>query len=165
MENKYYTPKLEELFVGYECLRYDIESQYHPTGGGVEGWLDNMYKPHLVCNPFSSNSGDYNMLAYAKHIENGNIRTPFLTKEQIEAEGWNDIGRSIDLWWDKKGSFQIGSWTSRRIVMHYGMHGHIGNTDKRMYIFADDMGMDHPLFEGQINSINEFRTIIRLLGI
>lgn len=142
MENKYYTPDIEDICVGYECERDFSEIRE------AEDW-----KPTII------EQDDFKSF----FIED--IRVPYLTKEQIEAEGWKFKGKSVDLWWEKEGDFQIGNWTSYKIVMHYGMKGHVGNQDCRLYIYAEDRGDEHRLYEGNCPSINEFRKICKLLNI
>lgn len=151
---KYFTPSIEDIRVGYEC--------------------EHLYKHHKIVNDESiyreewcniTVEIDSRLKAWNDYIQEGRLRVPYLTKEQIEAEGWKFKGKSIDLWWEKEGNFEIGSWTSYKIVIHYGMKGHVGNQDCRLYIHADDRGDEHRLFEGECKDINTFRQIMKLLGI
>lgn len=93
------------------------------------------------------------------------IRVPYLTKAQIETEGWKFKGKSVDLWWEKEGTFDMGSFRVYKIIMHYGMKGHIGNQDLKMHIYAEDQGTEYDLFRGIVTSINEFRKLQNWLGI
>ena len=65
MENKYFTPNIEDIRVGYEC-----ERDFSDTTE-IEEWRNTVIEQ----DHFKS-----------FYIED--IRTPYLTKEQIEAEGW-----------------------------------------------------------------------------
>ncbi len=136
---RYFAPEPEDIHIGYECELRVFYLDIPPR------WVAHKLKS-TIFNPL-------------------NIRVPYLTKEQIEAEGWKFKGKSVDLWWEKEGSFDIGSWTSYKIVIHYGMKGHIGNQDCRLYIYAEDQGTEHHLFEGECKDINTFRYICKLINI
>ena len=142
LPNNYFIPSKEDIRLGYDC---EIGNPEH---GG--------FRPHIVTSLSSHFLG---------YINKGFVRTSYLTREQIEAEGWKFKGKSVDLWWEKEGSFDIGNWTSYKVVMHYGMKGHIGNQDTRLYIYAEDQGSEHRLFEGECKDINTFRYICKLLNI
>lgn len=138
-ETKYFTPDIEDIRVGYECEISKFK-EWTPT---IITW-------------------DYNIdgLTYCMKVSpDACIRVPYLTKEQIEAEGWKSIGRSTDIWFEKEGDFEIGSWTSYKIRIHYGLH------DKRLYVDAIDRGDEVKLFQGECKDINTFRFICKLLGI
>ena len=76
MENKYFTPDIEEMFVG-------CEFEMHDTWGD---WKKLILTEDLLKNPMVSlGSGNERAPWYWK------FRVPYLTKEQIEAEGWELI--------------------------------------------------------------------------
>jgi hypothetical protein len=142
MENNYYTPELSDLHIGYEC---EVK-----VG---EGWektnlTDSIQFPHVELR-----------------LSQGRLRTPYLTKEQIEAEGWKFLHMSQDLWFEKKGDFDFDNFYTSKLTMHYGAKSHIGYSDLRLTIIADDRGLAYKLFEGMCPSINEFRKITKLLRI
>lgn len=66
IEQKYYTPNPEDLFIGYECEIIEISEQ----------WIRRTIA-------HSSEIGSCVMKIDRKHI-----RVPYLTKEQIENKGW-----------------------------------------------------------------------------
>lgn len=68
MKEEYYTPKIEDLFVGYEC-----ES-------------DNMEKDNFISSEVKVNTSFPAIEEY--YIPKKLIRTKYLTQEQIEKEGW-----------------------------------------------------------------------------
>lgn len=153
MNNKYFTPDIEDIRIGYECECL---------------WCCQDPRPWWSIKVLKEDLKDTKSLPIEEvywRIKNNEIRVPYLTKEQIEAEGWKFKGKSVDLWWEKEGSFDIGNWTSYKVVMHYGMKGHIGNQDLRLYIYAEDQGDEHRLFEGECKDINTFRQIQKLLNI
>ena len=76
MENKYFTPDIEEMFVG-------CEFEMHDTWGD---WKKLILTENLLKNPMVGlGSGNERAPWYWK------FRVPYLTKEQIEAEGWELI--------------------------------------------------------------------------
>lgn len=135
MENKYFTPEITDIRVGYECQV-----------------LNNKNWDSIVINGINSDE-DYihttNCSYYAAGMSS--LRVPYLTKEQIKAEGWENI-KDLD-----DGAFSaiktIGgtiyklTWTS----------------DKSMQMW--DTNFEHCVYFGYCPSINEFRTISKLLNI
>jgi hypothetical protein len=73
--------------------------------------------------------------------------------------GFIYTGKSIDIWFEKKGYFQIGGWMSFEIKLHYGLH------DNRLYIIAMDCGDEHKLFEGIVKNKSELKKILQQVGI
>ena len=68
-ENNYYTPDIEDLFVGYECQKESVDKD------GNDIWVD--YKI----------SFEYGWLEIPKDY-NQQLRTKYLDKEDIESLGW-----------------------------------------------------------------------------
>lgn len=139
MENKYYTPEIEDLRVGYECQWNDLSI-----------WRDEILDSYGL---FATIINESNESLVDK------IRTKHLDKQDIESLGWKFKGKSIDIWFEKEGDFDMGSFTTYKIIMHYGLEDH------RMFIYADDQGTEYDLFKGEIKSINELKYIQKLLGI
>lgn len=139
MENKYFTPSIEDIRVGYEC-------EY--LFGGEQG---------IWTNGFGLTSTGFPELWEIK-ANPKILRTPYLTKEQIEAEGWEITYRELKeppykLDWinAKKGDFTL--WIN--LAMTNSMHLGIDKTD----------GVAGILFRGQCKDINTFRYICKLLKI
>src|SRR5687767_11758335 len=139
MENKYYTPALEDLRVGYECEIFDDRLQDPNNIQWIKVTLDDLHD-----------------VAWRVDDKNWNVRTPYLTKEQIEAEGWeliNVLEHSEEShessWYQfKKGKYEVRWW---------------GQPD---YIeFYNSRSKEDLIYEGKCPSINEFRTTCKLLGI
>jgi hypothetical protein len=108
MENKYYTPKIEEFYVGFEF-------EFHGMTTGGLAMLDfskDIGNPEkiVVSKPdykvwtkevFTHKYFDiyYRRLEdVEKLIEAGQIRVKYLDREDIESLGWIHTGRSIDDW-------------------------------------------------------------------
>ena len=77
MENKYFTPDIEDIRVGYE-----YESLLKQEDGS-EKWV-----PQKIVRRYDLEGDWEGWLHY------GIVRTPYLTKEQIEAEGWKHYGNN-----------------------------------------------------------------------
>lgn len=143
---KYFIPSIEDIRVGYECeilWNQDIFPE------------DNWYK--IVVG--EDETKDFDLIDWVGRVANSKVRTPYLTKKQIQNEGWEFTGKTIDLWFKKEGEFNMGSWTSCKIIMHYGPH------DKRLYIDAIDTGESTPIFRGTCKDVNELRFITKLINI
>lgn len=151
--DKYYTPELEDLFIGYECEWF----------GELGRKLVKSNKEWQKFKIISSNNISPTVIK--------NLRTPYLTKEQIESEGWifNYLGK--DDWF--KGSIPILPYNE--IYYPFELWFKLDNYWLGFYknihkIVILEKGEDYPegqiiIFNGKCPSINEFRKIIKLLGI
>lgn len=79
MDSKYFVPELSDFMVGYE-FEENAASIYDDTPSPT--WYKRTFK-----EPFSQG------YIIGSAIKKGFVRVPYLTKEQIEAEGW----KSVDL--------------------------------------------------------------------
>ena len=77
MENKYFTPDIEDIRVGYEYESLQKQED------GSEKWV-----PQKIVRRYDLEGDWEGWLHY------GIVRTPYLTKEQIEAEGWKHYGNN-----------------------------------------------------------------------
>ena len=75
MENKYFTPDVKDFHIGYEC---EINTS--------NGWKSGKFPEILELNS-ELDEFDKNSFMKAAHAI---LRVPYLTKEQIEAEGWKE---------------------------------------------------------------------------
>lgn len=137
---QYFTPDIEDIRVGYECEHRFTDKQE---------WQKLVIKP----------TAD---IQYLKDICDGviggagGLRTPYLTKEQIEAEGWEFVRITpnkifIELNKDR--------WDLDYNVKTYTLK----ITDRpRNDCYECESGI---VFEGECKDINTFRYICKLLGI
>lgn len=129
-ELKYYTPDITDLRVGYEAEKKSMG-----------GWV-----PFLFEQFTTFHEGDKLIDCLKREINE--IRTPYLTKEQIEKEGWEDTG-----------DHYLGFCNKQGVGLKY-------NFEKRkLSILKPAGGMKHELFIGTCPPINELRHICKLLGI
>ena len=146
MENKeYYTPDIEDLFVGYEC---------EELVGGC--WKNNIPKNSVtpfVCEErwkpkkFSTIISDgYGKPDFTK------LRTPFLSNEDIQKEGWEILKDSEDYFDLYKGSPVI--FQCRQYILKYSTHFLISIENEYFTKYV-----------GECKSINEFRKLIKWLNI
>ena len=137
--NKYYTPSIEEFYVGFE---FEILNR------GIE-WSKTYYGSSRLALLESSIS---------ELINKDYIRVKYLDSSDIESLGFKYRGRAIDLWFEMEGDFQIGNWTSYKIILHYG-------NDHRLYIEAMDNINEERLFQGTINNKSELIKILKQIGV
>jgi hypothetical protein len=131
MENEYYIPDEEDIKIGYE-----IE------------YKNNGWKFLLIQ---TVNQLSHILRLYkTPYMDGSAVRTPFLTKEQIEAEGWTFLKEDKFSIWYKKENYTLQL---------------IKNGSRGIYIIETDEVSTHNIFKGICKSINEFRTITKWLGI
>lgn len=132
--NKYFTPDIEDLHIGYECEIYAQNTDKlirKVSWHTVTVHFSPMMSKHVGLNQVPR-------LSKTKHI-----RVPYLTKEQIEAEGWKHYG---------KNCFELNprwfcSWYPEK---------------NRLDIYDEENDKN---FAGECKDINTFRKICKLLGI
>ncbi len=86
--NKHFIPEISDLRVGYECEVQEIVS-------AISHCVDDIIKTDLTYDEnWVKVSIDYPVYLKLHHylelLESGHLRTPYLTKEEIEAEGWEE---------------------------------------------------------------------------
>ena len=142
MENKYFTPDIEDLYVGYKL---EIKGKHDIN------WQPVVLGKDVIWHQFT-------------HIENlgqamEQLRVPYLTKEQIEAEGWRQEliypnGTFIMMLGDKHKGFEcMFADGDTQIVI------------TRVWSMYDDKFLRDNIYKGNCKCINQFRLIIKLLGI
>lgn len=146
---KYYTPDIEDIRVGYEYEVYS-EGLWEDSVEDFLGWYEYKFS---IGNCFRD-IDDIKTL-----MKNRYIRTAYLTKEQIEAEGWRKestiIGNTpLEFVDDYHKSFEDGFYSFSINHLHYST----------IYIWDVNDGT-RTLYRGKCPSINEFRTIVKLLNI
>lgn len=138
MENKYYTPEVSDFHKGFE---------FEVRISGTDIWVP------ITLN-FPSSIWGFVSTKYKKdgelieeRIEPDVVRVPYLTKEQIEAEGWEKaMERDYFTKIVNGDEFQLSyQWDN-----HWGI------------IFDYDANY---VFRGFIKSINEFRKLMEMIAV
>ena len=132
---EYFTPQIEDIRVGYEC-------EIHLNGQWLHETID--------YNDLHSLTRSIYGLMTDQAIEEKRIRVPYLTKEQIEAEGWKWEGELFS-----KG-FYILNFMKDEIT--YPIQGIVVT----IAIMDSEYGQR---YLGDCKDINTFRYICKLLGI
>lgn len=159
----YYTPSIEDIHVGYECEHTTDTLTFRVNN------TDKIIKDKLY---------PYDVINYLKWIiEDGHeisefIRTPYLTKEQIEKEGWVKLDNKFN---DTQRIVHIPDY---ELKTEFGsLRLYIPDLDK---VYEDiriekytkgnpndvwSMSSFYTIYRGLCPSINEFRQITKLLNI
>lgn len=139
MENKYFTPDIEDIRVGYEL-------QYHNWSmdeAGVKELNFNKWETTILT--------EGNVKTFMEYGIRGGVRVPYLTKEQIEAEGWEpdviQFKKEID-----SDSYYSLTLADRDITI------------SKVYMNGWSW-VWKPFYSGECKDINTFRTICKLLKI
>lgn len=151
--NKYFTPSIEDIRVGYEYEAHRWNMPPKP-----DEWEKMVWGESTMMNSFD-------MSYFRELCREEKIRVPYLTKEQIEAEGWETEDASIDdqlVWGSKfRATKKIDDVTSYRASFE---------RDNRVFIQMNITNIESnvipmSLFSGECKDINTFRYICKLLNI
>lgn len=165
-EEKYYTPELEDLFVGYECEQIKLDfSRYIdlflPEGATKEEYRkawDNLYNSDkFESDRFVFTEGDLSNYFLYREVH---IRTPLLTKEQIIAEGWEEKEGRAPARYYEDGSFYYAKLSNYPYSQHL-LIGHYKPSGEDVW----SLSSQRIIFDGECKSINEFRKICKYLNI
>jgi hypothetical protein len=144
--NKYYPPKIEEFYPGFE---YEVMIPEKQTWSKETFYLNdshiNFIKYVDIQNEFTKNK----------------IRVKYLDKEDIESLGFILKHKSIDLWFEKPGiTLREDGYHLKNIKLNYGIHD-----QKLKIVFDYTSGETQVHFEGKIKNKSEFKKILKQLGI
>jgi len=137
MNNKYFIPEIKDLYIGYESTIFHA------------GEFNSFYKKITL-----DKKDLLNFLNFNGDLRNGNgypldfLRTPYLTKEQIEQEGW-----------EFKKVLENYHWFNKR---DYDLE-YFGKYEESFFMkiaFHNDY-----IFQGKIKCVNEFRKLLKILEI
>lgn len=136
--SKYYTPSIEDIKVGYEYESKDKDI-----------WKNNSIQT------IGQYTKAINLLDNPK-MDGYHIRTPYLTKEQIEAEGYKLTTQGSTTEYSRDGvSDKVYYFAKGDLVIF-----HIPEYHQVVIVNKGEK-----IFKGECPSINEFRYICKLLGI
>jgi len=135
---KYFQPEISDIRVGYECEVESNSKWRHITVTAIDSEE----------NSIGTDNGSYWLTAQ-------NLRVPYLTKEQIEAEGWKSDGIHY---------FKNESAINTKLYIS----PIIRSANKKFFINiyrVTNTNQLTNLFSGECKDINTFRYITKLLGI
>ena len=141
MENKYYTPEISEFHVGFE-FEYEVDE----LNSDEPGWKKSIL------------NFDFGWLEIPQDFAL-NKRVKYLDQSDIEELGFTYKGKAIDIWFEKEGNFDMGTWTSYKCQLHYGIH------DNRLFIDMIDIGSEVRVFNGIIKNKSELKKVLQMLNI
>lgn len=154
--NKYFIPLIEDIRVGYECEIWEDERCF------IRGKVTKVYQ---------GTQNEESCLGL--YIDNGNgflidryrqIRVPYLTREQIESEGW-EYSANYEAIEDSKFPDELGFLKElqdnlTQFLLYYDPNSHCLRIEK-IY----NCGGEGWIFRGKCKDINTFRYICKLLNI
>lgn len=145
--DKYFTPSIEDIRVGYECEVSDM---------GVEPKWTKYIVSHSAINHENPTIIPSRLVDLIENYHPERVRVPYLTKEQIEAEGWEGAREKPTIHFRK--NIDKDSYYSLTL-----------NEDNQIVItksFIDGWAWKwSPFYAGQCKDVNTFRMICKLLNI
>jgi len=161
MENKYYTPSLEEIHIGIECEFTTCEGAFkcNITDDIYTGELDIVQIQDLF-DFYSRGVMDIEEMIRIKH----------LTQEDIETLGFKLKSRSIDDWYEAN-PLEMPESKIRDYFGHYAfkLFLNYGFRDSRLKIKADFTGEDwdkaDSMFEGECKNKTELIKILKQIKV
>lgn len=141
MDNKYYTPKIEEFHIGFECEIKDIPPP-------EEDWHQ-----HIISK--------YNQFELLEEwLEEKSIRVKWLDIEDCESLGWEQP--------DKNGWYHFKDNYRYRLYLGSGMLPP-NSTHLELFIHSktsdDDKPANSPVFRGIVKNKSELKRLMEQLGI
>ena len=146
-EEKYYTPDISDFHVGYEFEICNFTQ-------GKSEWEKYTLTENCYIGSFWDGMTSFFEDVVLTKLKEGNIRTPYLSKEQIEAEGWDfDSCVEGEYTFYKGSMMDVNQW----MLVFY-------KKDKTISICDVNKKSDNS-YDGSCSSVNEFRYISKLLNI
>lgn len=154
MENKYFTTDISDIRVGYEC-------EMHVAIFEDDQWKEKEWIKGKVTNLYKFEWTDFREIPHIFGIDfEPHFRVPYLTKEQIEAEGGVHVGRKLQSQSEQVYEFDgyevLYTELSRRMTIRHRNYYRDGSGNFDGYIVY---------FYGYCRCINEFREIFKRLKI
>ena len=150
MENKYFTPDIEDIRVGYECEIW---------------WCCGEPREWVKTIATLEDEEEYAKLTVsdiALRIGHGDVRVPYLTKEQIEAEGWEYVKNTNTVCHIfNKNNYMLGWFPLINKIAVLVRDPSKAFDEKGILIEYNNTER----YTGSCKDINTFRKIIKLLGI
>lgn len=166
--NKYYTPDIEDLFIGYECERLVMEDQTPiviENAQRLKEIIDKRLKGSKVWESYKIESP-----LYIVDLINSNlIRTKYLDKSDIEELGWTEVKERFKhpFLGLIEGYKIINETTGFNETSEYQLCKHPNSTIISIYrIYESSWGSQHEqIYSGNCPSINEGKKLMKMLNI
>jgi hypothetical protein len=141
-ETKYFIPKVADLYVGYELESHTwCSDMIGDPARNYDRWeTTRLSWPHMQT-----------LITYGIK----GVRVPYLTFEKIISQGWAPLEEDTTderAYWFTNGRIRIMYLP----MMPYNLHGYLKIQRGTQFKW-------HTLFDGHCDSINDFRTILKLL--
>ena len=149
MEPKYYVPEISEFCIGFEFEIFECSGESE----AFSSWQE-----HYIKSP-NSNGWIWTWERLNEKIKTEELRVKYLDSSDIEELGFTYKGKTIDVWFEKEGNFDMGTWTSYKCQLHYGLH------DNRLFIDMIDMGDEVRVFNGIVKNKSELKKVLNMLNI
>lgn len=156
--DKYFVPNIEEFFIGYEYEELWENIPFGEKEELIQEWR--IVKFGYSSDVYELSRTKQTLLGlYHSFVQNNGlvrkdiIRVPYLTKEQIEAEGW------ILVWNDGNDGIEQRNYIKNNWSLTFCI-GYTGVVNNIVLLIGR-----HHFFDGECKSINEFRYICKLLKI
>lgn len=149
--NKYYTPNIEEFYVGFEYERKHIVEQTNST---VVEWRKQEISR-------ASEISIVDMTLGTPKMDGSQIRVKYLDDSDIEELGFKYKAKTIDLWFEKEGIYlREDGHHLTNIKLQYGLHD-----NKLKITFCYVSGEEQIHFEGKIKNKSELVKLLKMLEI
>ena len=146
MENKYYTPIIEEFYIGFEC---EIKN----SSGKVFDW--EQFKIIGVDDAeISNNQMDWSFYDSARAINEGQIRVKYLDSSDVESFGW----KQSKLPWQ----FHNDNSEFYFFIPEGSTNFEILGKD---IICISSKRYDDTIFRGKIKNKSELQQILKMIGV
>lgn len=155
-KQEYFIPNIEDLRVGYE-----YERQYT-----TNIWINEVIEEWDFRTPQLREPCDSNITEILRDLNSNKIRVPYLTKEQIEAEGWKISPYSFLI--INCSNEEKNEYTYKFFKDKYNLiYEEAKNIIKIWYYdeYSSNCNTAIGLFKGECRDINTFRYICKLLNI
>jgi len=156
MKEKFFTPNIEDIHVGYEC-EYQDNYGFESFNNGEETWIPIKIKLKDDEGAYTSQLEDILI-----GMDDGYqpVRVPYLTKEQIEAEGWYKINNNYPI-----QTFKHPIDVDVEVIYNYDTNYLFITIPGKIMFTEPNIEYRANKFSGECKDINTFRKIIKLLGI
>jgi hypothetical protein len=159
MEDKYFIPNIEDIRIGYECEICDLP---HIEGFSYMFPRNSEYRKFIVTKEF--------LQLALKHCDEYCLKTSYLTKEQIEAEGWKVEKQSLGTYLRGVKKLFIskhifGNNWDYNVPVEYGLTYNHKSHELKIYREIPGDFYDFTHFNGECKDINTFRYLCKLLNI